>query len=396
MTYKKEAKTVTEHKAKQEELLRKALREIAEEAVPDGTVDLWPAIRERLEERARADAELRRSPWRARFVPTTRAGWVLVALMVLLLGTGAYAASGLVYDFFLSELPGAEEPIFGEKLHQEQTAGGATVTLEWAYADEKYIVVGYSVKDLKDERRVGGRSAELGPVVVADEAGYERRVAELTDQSGTDFDVVDGGGMSSEGSDSVPEEPLPSTVVFAASERVEPGGEHRFRLEIPLQARAISPLFPMLGAEDEVPTEPVGEPFVFEFEIPVRPVPTVEVDQKVRTNGLTLTLERIENSPGRPQAIICFEPPDDEHVWSPVVKKSGLTFSEPADGYLEVRRAGDGCWAAALLDRVEGHASVTVTQIEGHPRNNVPADSPEDVKTIRGPWRFDFEVPGYE
>ncbi|MCA1719357.1 MAG: hypothetical protein LC781_21890, partial [Actinobacteria bacterium] len=179
--------------------------------------------------------------------------------------------------------------------------------------------------------------------------------------------------------------------VFVASERIEPGENHRFRLEIPIEARAITS-----REEDKAPPpEPVGEPFVFEFEIPVRPVPTIEVDEKARANGLTLTLKRIENSPGRPQAIICFEPPDDEHAWSPVVKKSGLTLSEPADGYLEVGRVGDGCWAVALLERVEGHASVTVTEIEGHPRN-VPADGPKDVKTIRGPWRFDFEAPGYE
>lgn len=387
---------MTERRAEQEERLRKALREIAEEDVPDGTVDLWPAIRERLEERTGAGAGRRRSPRHARLAPHTRAGWAFVALVALLLSTGAYAARGMVYDLFRSELPGAEEPIFGAKLDQKQTAGSAAVNLEWAYADEKYVVVGYDVRDLKDERRVGGRPAELRPVVFADETGYERRVAELTDQSGADFDVVDGGGMSSERSDSVPGEPLPGTVVFAASERVEPGEKHSFRLEIPLQARALSPLFPMLGAEDEVSPEPVGEPFVFEFEVPVRTLPTVEVDQKARADGLTLTLKRIENSPGRPQAIICFEPPDDEHAWSPEVKKSGLAFSEPADGYLEVRRAGDGCWAVALLDRVQGRSSVVVTRIEGHPRNDGPVDGLEDVKTIRGPWRFDFEAPSYE
>jgi hypothetical protein len=48
------------------------------------------------------------------------------------------------------------------------------------------------------------------------------------------------------------------------------------------------------------PPEPVGEPFVFEFEIPVLPAPVVEVNQKDTANGITLTLERVMDSPGRP------------------------------------------------------------------------------------------------
>jgi hypothetical protein len=41
----------------------------------------------------------------------------------------------------------------------------------------------------------------------------------------------------------------------------------------------------------------------------------VEVNQKARAKGVTLRLERVLNSPGRPRAVICYEPPDDKHSW---------------------------------------------------------------------------------
>ncbi len=45
----------------------------------------------------------------------------------------------------------------------------------------------------------------------------------------------------------------------------------------------------------------------------VRSAPTVEVDEKVEKNGVGMTLERVVNSPARPQVVICIEPPDDVH-----------------------------------------------------------------------------------
>jgi hypothetical protein len=63
--------------------------------------------------------------------------------------------------------------------------------------------------------------------------------------------------------------------------------------------------------------EPVAGPFIFVFEIPVRPAPTIEVNQEVEAEGVTLTLKRVVDSPVVPQAIVCFELPDDEHRWMP-------------------------------------------------------------------------------
>ena len=89
--------------------LERVLRECAESGVPE-TAAPWPAIRERVvgretdgaqasEARAgegrAADAPRARRPL---LVPNRPLGWALAALSVLILGLGAYAASGLVRE----------------------------------------------------------------------------------------------------------------------------------------------------------------------------------------------------------------------------------------------------------------------------------------------------------
>ena len=76
---------------------------------------------------------------------------------------------------------------------------------------------------------------------------------------------------------------------------LEPGEGHRFRLEIPLVEEALVPL-----EEKRLSPEPIpGTPFVFVFEIPVRPDSVVEAGQKETPTGTTLTLERVIDSPIR-------------------------------------------------------------------------------------------------
>ena len=70
---------------------------------------------------------------------------------------------------------------------------------------------------------------------------------------------------------------------------LEPGEGHRFRLEIPLVEEALVPL-----EEKRLSPEPIpGTPFVFVFEIPVRPDSVVESGQKETPTGTTLMLERV-------------------------------------------------------------------------------------------------------
>ena len=159
---------------------------------------------------------------------------------------------------------------------------------------------------------------------------------------------------------------------------MEAGREHRFRLEVPLNERGMS-------GEGE----PDAGPFIFDFEIPVRANPVVEVGQKATKDGVTITLERVLNSPSRPQAIVCFEPPNDDYLWRPSTAPTGFQREEP----LPVQDLKGGCWSLTLEEPAEGRSSVTVTEIWGPPRTEQAAQEDEDGKKIRGPWTFEFEAP---
>ena len=174
--------------------------------------------------------------------------------------------------------------------------------------------------------------------------------------------------------------PMGHASVFEAPEGLEQDPAHRFRLEIPLYEGG-SPM-----TKDE---RPDAGPFVFEFEIPVRPIPVVEVGQRVTTKGVTLTLERVLNSPSRPQAIVCFEPPSDDYLWRPSTAPTGFQREEP----LPVQELEGGCWSLTLEEPVEGPSSVTVTELFGYPKNARAAQEDEDGKEIEGPLTFEFEAP---
>lgn len=363
--------------------LENILNECAAYAASEAA-DPWPTIRERVAGRQERPAR------RFRLVPRTRARWALAALLVLILSIGAYAASGLVYETFVSELPGAEGPVFGQKIDQTQTADGARIILEWAYADARFVVIGFDLENLREGRRIAEYPAELQPILITDKSGYEARLEEeypqrvrLTDESGNEFRVVSSQGQTSEAPDNIVEGSQANSAVFEAPNGVEPSGNHRFRLAVPLQESAIT------SPEERMPEpEPIGETFVFEFEVPVRPVPIMEVNQKDTASGVTLSLERVSNSPGRPQAVICFMPPDDEHGW--LLSGGDLTGDgEPVPGK-------DDCWEMLLNEPLEGRSSLTVEQIWRFPPcppGNDEACVTEERTILRGPWTFEFKAP---
>jgi hypothetical protein len=104
--------------------LERVLRECAQSGVTD-KASPWPEIRERLGGRGTDEAravEARAVEGRAMGAPRTRRpffvpdrplGWALAALSVLILGLGAYAASGPVRELFVGPL-GPESPGPGE------------------------------------------------------------------------------------------------------------------------------------------------------------------------------------------------------------------------------------------------------------------------------------------
>ena len=219
--------------------------------------------------------------------PAGRAGVLTAFLLVVVLCAWAYSARDDLYRTYLGLQPEAQNVgkktyVAGQRLGMEKTAGGARVTLTSVYAEERRVIVGYEVEDLKDQRRVGGHPAELQPLLgfgygkpTPREEKYLKKyglgtdVVALTDQSGIDFRMAENSGVTSEGPDNMVEGPLQNMVAFEPEEGLEPGEGHRFRLEIPLVEEAVVPL-----EEKRLPPEPFpGKPFVFGFEIPVRPDP---------------------------------------------------------------------------------------------------------------------------
>lgn len=341
--------------------IEKALRACAERGVPE-TVVPWSRIRERaLSERRPAS--------RRRWIPQTRAGLAFAALTtLLLLSTGALAASGVVDDLVRETVPSARGSNFGVGLHQEKTIGGVTVGLERAYADQDSIVVGYRIEGITRGRLDGRDPDSVYPA------------AKLTDASGERFGYLNelGRGMSPE--NSVPEGSQAWVRAFETPGKLEASDRHRFRFEVWLEA-------PTSGT-----WKPVTESFVFDLGLPVLPTPTIEVGETVDAGGLALTLDRLENSPTGTQAFVCFDPPDDGRFYMPMIK-TGLFDQPAADGTTYVKNEGCSKYTYDYEETLYGRPgvySLTVTEIEAYPRKN-----PDERKTekIRGPWTFEFEVP---
>ena len=227
-------------------------------------------------------------------LPSSFGGWVLTALLlVVLVCAWAYSARDNLHRTYLGLQPDAQQVgktayVAGERLELKKTAGAARVTLTSVYAEERRVIVGYEVEDLREARRVAGHPAELQPLLgfgnpTPREEKYLKKhglgtdVVALTDQSGIDFRIADNSGATSEGPDDMVEGPLQNMAAFKPDQSLEPGPKHRFRLEIPLVQEAVVP-----PEEKMLPPEPFeGKTFVFDFEIPVRPDPVGEVGPRL-------------------------------------------------------------------------------------------------------------------
>jgi WD40-like Beta Propeller Repeat len=301
-----------------------------------------------------------------------------------------------------------------EKLQLTKTASGARVTLNWVYAEENYVSIGYQVEDLKDDRRVAGHPAELQPLLgfgygkptpreekYLKKSGLGTDIVALTDERATKFRMVDNVGETAYGSARAAKGPLENLVAFKPKEGLKPSEEHDFRLQVPLYESAVVPL-----QGKQPPPEPFpGEPFVFKFDVPVHAVHVVDVNQKATAKGLTLRLDRVINSLGRPRAVICYQPPDDKHYWFMYGGGEGVF----QDGWSTSGWSGSGsmrgvppgkCQKLMLEAPADGRTSVEVKRLEGEP--DCPYNNAEDFeacyekigyRTIRGPWKFGFKVP---
>ena len=240
-------------------------------------------------------------------------------------------------------------------------------------------MISFSLEDLRGGRRIDGKLAQLQVGTVT-----------LVDKSGKKLGYPSGMSMTgnSELMEGAEKGPFAYTIIITPSDKIKPADKQHFRVAIPLEKVELSPRGNGSG-NSSVAVEPVGEPFVFEFTAPVSSVPITGMNQEVVANGVTLTLKRVEDSPGRPRAVICFKPPSDKRSWQPSF------WDSPPLGVSEI---GDGCWAVTMSDPIDGYYSLTVDELVGFKEpasQTVDSGKPlkADTKTIPGPWRFDFKVP---
>jgi hypothetical protein len=189
-------------------------------------------------------------------------------------------------------------------------------------------------------------------------------------------------------------------VAFRPKEALKPGKDRDLILQVPLYEQAIVPL-----EGKQPPPEPFpGDPFVFNFDVPVHAVHVVDVNRKATAKGVTLRLNRVMNSPGRPRAVVCYQPPDDEHYWFSYGGAGTFLGGWSKSGWAATGSMWSippkKCQKLMLEGPAEGRTAFEVRTLGGEP--DCPYNNAEDFKecyeqigyrTIRGPWRFEFRVP---
>ena len=218
----------------------------------------------------------------------------------------------------------------------------------------------------------------------------------VTDDSGSVFKYVGGLGVLTDPSDKSIEEGSESELAFfEPSKRLEASGKHRFQLEL-----NYTPDPEKSGRGGDAQAKPAEKVLTFDFSIPVRKLDVIQVGQTVEANGVPMTLERVENSPARTEAILCFDPPRDEkYTWVPVVERPNIAESDFFGNnslYDAPPEEKVGCVGYDLFRSIydePGRHTFTVTRIEGR---SPSVDDPRLMvlrEEIAGPWTFEFEVP---
>ena len=123
-------------------------------------------------------------------------------------------------------------------MNQTHTADDAMITLEGVEADEEFVVIRFSVQDLKDDRCNAGRPAALEPVLgTGPPEALPPHIGRLTDEAGGELDLV-GAEMESFGPGDGPEvrrAPKANKAFFELPGNPGPSGNHRLRFEVSLE-----------------------------------------------------------------------------------------------------------------------------------------------------------------
>lgn len=360
-----------------------SLHEIAGQAVPDD-LDLWPGIRARV-------TPQHRSRW-AQLRPTTRLGWTFSAMALLLVvSTVAYAVVPVVNRLFQLEtgLSHVEQAGLSQEIDLSQTIGSITVTLERGYADVNRIVLGYTIH-------------------AADSRRYDFYSIRLSDSNGAIFLPTVGMGVT--GQSDFMEISLPPgeggfVFSFDVTDLQGVPSTLDLHLEIEVKEFVLPPNEPALpsgqdSASDQpgntVVTEPVKVsrgalvgPFTFDFDLPLNPGHTIDVQQKAEAAGIAVELKWVVVTPSETQALLCIGLPGDEWEHWAAVGTLGTEKGQAENTWSAYPEGG--CVLHGFLPPLygqEGDWTLTVTELIRF------ADEPSgEQMRLSGPWVFHFRVP---
>ena len=263
--------------------------------------------------------------------------------------------------------------------------GGVTVSVDRVYADTAYVAVGYSVEG----RDVFAKRSGMRPLDLSDWLRLHDPQEVGSGTEGGGYAIADArwqGWAPGARQPAPPRGSAAGVVLFEVPEgHLQAGEEHRFRAEVYFDGPTGRKL-----NNGALKVERIGRPFYLDFEVPVRKAPAIEVNQTVESGGVPITLTEVVNSPAGTRAYLCFDPPQDKYDW-PLVKTRLFGRGRMADA--PVYHTGDGalregCAMYEFDDALygkPGRHSLTITELHA---------GDQGVRgTVKGPWRFRFEVP---
>jgi len=130
---------------KKQELIQ-VLHQLADQAVPSDR-DMWPMLREQLAVQSQRTRQ-------KRLIPATRLGWLAYVLVVFLFfSITAYATGPWIGRLFDRDERFQDIDLsLSQPLNLSQTIDNVTITVEWAYADTDWVLVGYTISTSDGKR----------------------------------------------------------------------------------------------------------------------------------------------------------------------------------------------------------------------------------------------------
>ncbi len=368
--------------------LKRQLDEIAEQGIPE-TLDLWPAIRRRIE-------AVR--PQRAQEAPqrTLRIAWAVVPALAAILGLAlfglaTYAGAQAPFDRAAELVQPNDSGMYAvyneglyHKLDMSQSFGDLTFTINWAYADPVRAVIGYTT--------------EYGP---RDTFAPSAQILSVTDSNGDKLMPTGAFG------DSIAPRSLTMMEAFMSPSSVAQLETLDLEVLVAVKLDALpiaSP--PSEGWIYDPDTDgwffPVAEPdgfLTFNLSIPVTPARSFEGGQTSEAQGVAVTLERVVVAPSGVRADVCFDNPDPAYAW---MLEGQLTDGAGSvegwniyDHDTWLQTMGAHPCTSLLLHRGEisldaAQYTFRVIRMEGLPPGQGEG---ADLWVIGGPWAFELGVP---